>query len=114
MCCAALGSFRPEHKCKERVGLADAGLWHKLEAMRILCVHAHFDDYEFVASGTFELWKRKLGDQVRTAILVCTDGRAGHQFRTREELHRIRVREQQASAVIGGYELEILRLPSGE
>ncbi len=82
--------------------------------MRILCVHAHFDDYEFVASGTFELWKRKMGDQVRTAILVCSDGRAGHQFRTREELHRIRVREQQASAMIGGYELEILRLPNGE
>ncbi len=82
--------------------------------MRILCVHAHFDDYEFVASGTFELWRRKLGGQVQRRVLVCTDGRAGHQFRTREELHGIRVREQQESARIGGYELEILRLPDGQ
>lgn len=82
--------------------------------MRILCVHAHFDDYEFVASGTFELWKRRLGDQLKARVLVCTDGRAGHQFRTRDELHRIRVREQEDSARLGGYELEVLRLPDGQ
>ena len=29
--------------------------------MKILCVHAHFDDFEFAAAGTFELWRRKLG-----------------------------------------------------
>jgi LmbE family N-acetylglucosaminyl deacetylase len=82
--------------------------------MRILSVHAHFDDYEFVASGTFELWKKKLGDKLRARALVCTDGKAGHQFRTREELHQIRIREQEASARIGGYELEVLRLPDGQ
>jgi LmbE family N-acetylglucosaminyl deacetylase len=82
--------------------------------MRILCVHAHFDDYEFVASGTFELWKRKLGADLRARVLVCTDGKAGHHFRTREELHPIRMEEQEASARIGGYELEILRLPDGQ
>jgi LmbE family N-acetylglucosaminyl deacetylase len=83
-------------------------------AMKILCVHAHFDDYEFVASGLFELWKRKLGPELRARVMVCTDGKAGHQFRTREELHRIRMEEQEASARIGGYELEVLRLPNGE
>jgi LmbE family N-acetylglucosaminyl deacetylase len=82
--------------------------------MRILCVHAHFDDYEFVASGTFDLWKQKLGPDLRARVLICTDGKAGHQFRTREELHRIRVQEQEASARIGGYELEVLRLPDGQ
>jgi LmbE family N-acetylglucosaminyl deacetylase len=82
--------------------------------MRILCVHAHFDDYEFVASGTFELWKRKLGSALWARVIVCTDGKAGHHFRTREDLHQIRIREQQASAEIGGYELEILRLPDGQ
>jgi LmbE family N-acetylglucosaminyl deacetylase len=82
--------------------------------MRILSVHAHFDDYEFVASGTFELWKRKLGSQLRARVIVCTDGKAGHQFRSREELHRIRLGEQQESARIGGYELEVLRLPDGQ
>lgn len=82
--------------------------------MRILSVHAHFDDYEFVASGVFELWKRRLGDQLRARVLVCTDGKAGHQFRTRDELHQIRLQEQERSARIGGYELEVLRLPNGE
>lgn len=82
--------------------------------MKILCVHAHFDDYEFVAAGTFELWKRKLGKDLRARVLVCTDGKAGHQFRTREETGQMRIREQEESARIGGYEPEILRLPNGQ
>jgi len=82
--------------------------------MKILCIHAHFDDFEFVAAGTFELWRRKLGTALRSRVIVCTDGKAGHQFRTREETGRIRLREQQASAEIGGYELEQLRLPDGQ
>jgi LmbE family N-acetylglucosaminyl deacetylase len=85
-----------------------------LPGMKILCVHAHFDDYEFVAAGTFEMWKRKLGGNLRARLLVCTDGRAGHHFRTREETGRIRCQEQEASALAGGYEFELLRLPNGE
>src|SRR5687767_7626765 len=81
--------------------------------MRILHVHAHFDDYEFVAAGLFEMWKRRLGDGLRARVLVCTDGKAGHQFRTREETGRMRIDEQEQSARAGGYELEILRLPDG-
>ncbi|MHB8521327.1 MAG: PIG-L deacetylase family protein [Limisphaerales bacterium] len=81
--------------------------------MRILCVHAHFDDFEFVAAGTFELWKRKLGRDLRARVVVCTDGKAGHQFRTREETGRIRLQEQEASARLGGCEFELLRLPGG-
>lgn len=82
--------------------------------MRILHVHAHFDDFEFVAAGTFELWKRKLGNDLRARVLICTDGKAGHQFRTREETGALRIKEQEASAAVGGYELEILRLPNGQ
>jgi len=82
--------------------------------MRILCVHAHFDDFEFIAGGTFELWKRKLGANLRARVLVCTDGKAGHHSRTRDETGRIRLQEQAASARIGGYELEVLRLPDGQ
>ena len=82
--------------------------------MKILCVHAHFDDYEFVAAGTFELWKRKLGRDLRARVIVCTDGKAGHQFRTRDETGRLRLQEQEGSARVGAYELEVLRLPSGE
>ena len=82
--------------------------------MKILCVHAHFDDYEFFASGTFELWRRKLGPALRARALVCTDGKAGHQFRTREETGLLRIREQEASAGVGGYEFELLHLPNGQ
>ena len=82
--------------------------------MKILFVHAHFDDYEFTASGTFELWRRKLGVDFKARVLVCTDGKAGHHFRTREETGRIRMEEQEASAKVGGYEFELLRLPNGE
>lgn len=82
--------------------------------MKALYVHAHYDDYEFTAAGTFELWRRKLGERFRAKVLVCTDGRAGHHFRTREETGCIRLAEQAASAKIGGYEFELLRLPNGE
>src|SRR5262245_28625390 len=82
--------------------------------MKALCVHAHYDDFEFVAAGLFELWRRKLGSAFRGRILVCTDGRAGHQFRTREETGRIRLCEQEAAARLGGLEFELLKLPNGQ
>lgn len=81
--------------------------------MKILCVHAHCDDFEFYASGTFEMWRRKLGDGLRARVIVCTDGAAGHHFRTRDETARMRLAEQEASARIGGYEFELLHLPDG-
>lgn len=81
--------------------------------MRILFIHAHFDDYEFTASGTFELWRRRLGSALRARLLVCTDGRAGHHSRTRAETGRIRLREQRDSARLGRYEFEMLRYPDG-
>ena len=82
--------------------------------MRALFVHAHFDDYEFVAAGTFELWRRTLGSEFTGKVIVCTDGKAGHHFRTREETGRIRLEEQHASAKIGGYQFELLRGPDGQ
>lgn len=81
--------------------------------MRILCVHAHFDDFEFVASGLFETWRRKLGNELRARVIICTDGAAGHHFRTRDETSRIRLAEQRESARIGNYEFEPLILPDG-
>jgi LmbE family N-acetylglucosaminyl deacetylase len=81
--------------------------------MRILCIHAHFDDYEFVAAGLFEVWRQQLGEALKAKIIVCTDGKAGHHFRTRDETGKIRFQEQLASARIGGYECELLRLPGG-
>jgi LmbE family N-acetylglucosaminyl deacetylase len=81
--------------------------------MKILCVHAHFDDFEFSAAGTFELWRRKLGPSLHARVIVCTDGRAGHHFRTREETGTLRFQEQEASARVGRYEFELLKLPDG-
>src|SRR5207244_5106976 len=50
----------------------------------------------------------------RGRVLVCTDGKAGHHFRTRDETGQLRLREQEASAQVGGYEFQLLRLPNGE
>lgn len=77
-------------------------------------VHAHYDDFEFTAAGTFEMWRRKLGAGVQRRVLVCTDGKAGHQFRDREETGILRLEEQRASAAVGGYDFRRLRLPNGE
>lgn len=81
--------------------------------MKILSLHAHFDDFEFVASGCFEMWRRRLGAELRARVIVATDGKAGHHCRSREEIGRIRLHEQEASARVGGYEFEQLRLPDG-
>jgi len=81
--------------------------------MRVLHVHAHFDDFEFVAAGTFELWRRRLGGGFQGKVVVCTDGRSGHHQRSRAETARVRFAEQEASARIGGYEFELLRKPDG-
>jgi LmbE family N-acetylglucosaminyl deacetylase len=82
--------------------------------MKLLHLHAHFDDFEFFASGTFELWRRKGGPDFRARVVVCGDGKAGHQFRSREETGALRLKEQEASARIGGYETDVLRLPDGQ
>src|SRR5512137_460922 len=81
--------------------------------MKALCIHAHYDDYEFVAGGTFELWRRQLGNQFTGCVVVCTDGAAGHHFRTRAETAALRLKEQEESARIGGYQFELLHLPDG-
>ncbi len=76
--------------------------------MKLLHIHAHHDDFEWAAAGTFELWRRKLGAQLRARIVVCTDGRAGHHFRTREETGAMRAKEQQSAAAIAGVEYQQL------
>ncbi|MDO8543066.1 MAG: PIG-L family deacetylase [Opitutaceae bacterium] len=82
--------------------------------MRVLCVHAHFDDFEFVAAGTFELLRRRAAPDFRARVVVCTDSRSGHHFRTSAETAGVRHAEQQASAAIGHYEFEVLKKPDGK
>ncbi len=81
--------------------------------MKVLYVHAHYDDYEFTAAGTFELLRRRLGPDFKAKVIVCTDGGAGHQWRTCEETGRVRRAEQEAAARLGGFDWELLRLPDG-
>jgi len=81
--------------------------------MKIQNIHAHFDDFEFTAGGLFTIARERLGASFTGQVVVCTDGRAGHQFRTREETGRVRLAEQQESARIGRYDFRQLRLPDG-
>jgi len=81
--------------------------------MKALYVHAHFDDYEFTAAGTFDRWRALHGDDFKARVIVCTDGAAGHHFRSREETARVRLAEQLAAGRLGGVEFELLRLPDG-
>ena len=85
-----------------------------VQGMKLLHVHAHFDDFEFASSGLFEVWRRKLGLSLFARVLICTDGKAGHHFRSREETMRMRMQEQQASAYAGEYESRVLRYYNGE
>lgn len=82
--------------------------------MKALHIHAHFDDFEFVAAGLFTVWRRRLGGEFRGKLVVSTDGKAGHHFRPREETGKLRLEEQRTAAGAGGFEFEPLRLASGE
>lgn len=76
--------------------------------MNLLFVHAHFDDFEFTAAGTFALWARR-DPAVRRRVLVCTDGAAGHHALGREATAARRLGEQEAAARLGGFEFVLLR-----
>jgi LmbE family N-acetylglucosaminyl deacetylase len=78
-----------------------------------LVVVAHPDDAEFMAGGTVARWARE-GTAVHYCVL--TDGSAGSNEpgMTREELARIREREQRAAAaVLGVREVTFLGFPDG-
>lgn len=81
--------------------------------MRLLCVHAHYDDFEFVAAGTFDRIKQQNPGEVTTKLVVCTDGAAGHHFRGLDETRELRWNEQKEASKLGGHEVERLRLPGG-
>lgn len=81
--------------------------------MRLQNIHAHFDDFEFTASGTFELFRHQYGPDCQAEVVVVTDGAAGHHQHSREETARIRLEEQRASAQIGKYHLQDLYYPDG-
>ncbi len=81
--------------------------------MKFQNIHAHFDDFEFTAAGTFELARRAGGNAFSAEVVVCTDGEAGHHQLSRMETGKTREREQRASAKIGKNDLKCLRYPDG-
>jgi LmbE family N-acetylglucosaminyl deacetylase len=81
--------------------------------MRIQSIHAHFDDFEFVASGLFSLWRQKPDLHLKSQVVVCTDGKAGHHTRPREETMQIRIKEQQAAARVGEFDFQMLTYYNG-
>ncbi len=81
--------------------------------MQLQCIHAHFDDFEFTCGGLFALARLRAGAAVTGEVLICTDGQAGHHLLSRAETGRVRLAEQLASARLGGYRCEQLRLPDG-
>lgn len=81
--------------------------------MRLLFVHAHFDDFEFTAAGTFDLWKRK-DFEVERRVLVCTDGAAGHHAMTREGTAARRWAEQEKAASLGCFDVRLLKDRQGQ
>src|SRR5260370_23790151 len=52
--------------------------------LKALCVHAHFDDFEFVAAGAFELWRPGLGRAFKGGVLILHQGESGAHFPPRE------------------------------
>ena len=81
--------------------------------MKVMFMHAHYDDYEFTAAGMFELLQRKHGQGIQRRVVVCTDGRAGHQTMSPVEVAERRLEEQRQAAVVGGFDFEQLRFPDG-
>ena len=75
--------------------------------MKLLFVHAHFDDYEFTAAGTFELWRRQ-HPGTELDGLNCTDCAAGHHALSREATAARRLREQATAAEQGGFRFHAL------
>lgn len=78
-----------------------------------MCIHAHFDDYELAGAGIFELFRKQYAPDFKAKIIVCSDGKGGHHFRSREETGQIRLEEQKKSAKIGQYEFDVLKLLDG-
>lgn len=76
-------------------------------------IHAHQDDFEFTAAGTFARVRSDYPESFEGHVTVCTDGAAGHHLRSREETSRIRFEEQKQALDMAGLHFEALKYPDG-
>lgn len=79
--------------------------------LHILVIGAHPDDCEYKAAGTAALY-RSLGHRVK--FVSVTNGDAGHQRLSGEELAAIRKAETDASSAVCGVEYEVLDNHDGQ
>ncbi len=70
--------------------------------MNVLAIGAHPDDIEILCAGTLALYKQQ-GHNIFMA--VATDGSVGSPTKSKEEIARIRMREQEKSCAILGAEM---------
>lgn len=81
--------------------------------MRLMNIHAHYDDFEFTACGTFAQFMDADREGFRGRVTVCTDGAAGHHRMSRDETAAVRLQEQESAMAMAGFELETLEYPDG-
>jgi LmbE family N-acetylglucosaminyl deacetylase len=85
-----------------------------LPPQRALVIAAHPDDIEFVVAGTAAKWVQA-GTRVQYVVVTSGDAGSHQPGITREELARIREKEQRAAAQVAGVDQVVfLGYPDGE
>ncbi|MCH2174738.1 MAG: PIG-L family deacetylase [Lentisphaeria bacterium] len=82
--------------------------------MKLLSIHAHYNDFELSGLGSFLSFRKKHGPNCHIKAIICTNGEAGHNLMTRSETGLVRYREQEEAAKIGHFDFELLRYPNDE
>jgi len=79
-----------------------------MKVKSVLAIGAHPDDPESMCGGTLALYAKK---GIKTSICYVTDGSAGHDRLTKEELKVVRKKESHAAAKVIGADVYWMGLP---
>jgi len=81
-----------------------------MKVKSVLAVGAHPDDIESMCGGTLALYAK---NGVKTSMCYVTDGSAGHDRLTNEQLRKIREKESKAAAKVIGADFYWMGLTDG-